>query len=324
MKKILITGGAGYIGSHTNKLFYEQGYETIVLDNLVYGHEGFVKWGEFVKGDLNDLELLEQLFVKNDIDLVIHFAAYAYVGESVKEPSKYYRNNVVNTINLLETMRRYNCNKIVFSSTCSTYGVPDVIPITESMPQNPINPYGSSKLMIERIISDYASAYNLQFVILRYFNAAGADPVGEIGEWHEPETHLIPLVLDVAAGIRESIHIYGADYSTKDGSCIRDYIHVSDLAQAHLLSYRYLQKNGANDFFNLGNGSGSSVFEIIEAAEKVTGCVINKKIVSRRLGDPAILIADSTKVKSVLKWSPQYSSIETIIEHAWNWKNIMK
>ena len=240
---ILVCGGAGYIGSHVNKELNRRGYETVVLDNLVYGHREAVKWGTFILGDLKNLDEIEAVFRTNPIDAVFHFAAYAYVGESVIDPEKYYFNNVANTLNLLHAMRTYGCDKIVFSSTCATYGEPEKVPITENMSQRPINPYGASKLMIERILKDYGNAYGLKYAILRYFNAAGADPEGEIGEDHDPETHLIPLVLDAAAGKRPDIKAFGTDYPTRDGSCIRDYIHVTDLAEkATALTWETLRK----------------------------------------------------------------------------------
>ena len=241
---ILVVGGAGYIGSHINKRLYQKGCETVVFDNLVYGHREAVRWGILETGDLSDTERLEEIFEKYNIDMVFHFAAYAYVGESVTEPSKYYNNNVANTLHLLDTMVKYHVKTIVFSSTCATYGIPADMPVTEDMEQKPINPYGASKLMIERILSDYHKAYGLNYCCLRYFNAAGADPEGEIGESHNPETHLIPLILAAAAGDREAVKVFGTDYPTRDGSCIRDYIHVTDLADAHLLAMDYLQRGG--------------------------------------------------------------------------------
>lgn len=258
---VLVCGGAGYIGSHVNKQLNKEGYETVVFDNLIYGHRDAVKWGHFVQGDLKNIDEIEAVFQKYSIEAVFHFAAYAYVGESVKEPEKYYYNNVANTLNLLHVMKKYGCNKIIFSSTCATYGEPERVPITEDMQQSPINPYGASKLMVETIFQDYSKAYDLKFVVLRYFNAAGADPEGEIGESHIPETHLIPLVLDAASGKRQDIKVFGTDYDTPDGSCIRDYIHVYDLATAHLLALHYLEEGKESNFFNLGNALGTSVLE---------------------------------------------------------------
>lgn len=319
MGKILVCGGAGYIGSHINKELNKLGYETVVIDNLVYGHRESVKWGKFVEGDLSNIGQVKDVFKENDIDAVFQFAAYAYVRESMGDPEKYYYNNVVNTLNLLKVMREYGCNRIVFSSTCATYGVPLQNPITEDMPQKPINPYGATKLMVERIFKDYHAAYGLQFVVLRYFNAAGADPDGEIGESHTPETHIIPLVLDAASGIRPNVKVFGTDYDTRDGSCIRDYIHVSDLADAHAKALKYLEKGGGSDFFNLGNSVGSSVLEVVESAKRITGkgiCVIKA---GRRPGDPPILVGSSEKARRVLGWNPKYGDIDTIIGHAWRW-----
>lgn len=316
---ILICGGAGYIGSHVNKQLHKEGYETVVFDNLVYGHREAVKWGCFEQGDLKNPEDIENVFRKYPIEAVFHFAAYAYVGVSVTEPEKYYYNNVVNTLNLLGVMRKYGCRKIIFSSTCATYGEPQRLPLTEDMEQRPINPYGMTKLMVEKIFQDYYNAYGLQFVVLRYFNAAGADPDGEIGESHQPETHIIPLVLDAAGGCREDIKVFGTDYDTPDGSCIRDYIHVYDLATAHLLSLHYLEQGGESDFFNLGNEQGVSVLEVIEAAKNVTGREFKVTLAGRRAGDPARLVGSSEKAGRVLGWKPVYGDIHTIVEHAWRW-----
>ena len=316
---ILVCGGAGYIGSHINKRLNKEGYDTVVFDNLVYGHREAVKWGEFIKGDLANLTDIETVFQKHPIDAVFHFAAYAYVGESVEDPEKYYYNNVANTLNLLKVMRKYGCNRVIFSSTCATYGEPDHVPITEDMPQNPINPYGMTKLTVERIFRDYQKAYGLQFAVLRYFNAAGADPEGELGESHDPETHIIPLVLDAASGKREDIKVFGTDYDTPDGSCIRDYIHVSDLADAHLLALHYLEEGNPGDFFNLGNSIGTSVLEVVESVRQVTGKEFTVTLAGRRLGDPAKLVGSSEKARRVLGWKPQYGDIDTIVRHAWNW-----
>lgn len=316
---VLVCGGAGYIGSHINKQLHKEGYETIVFDSLVYGHREAVKWGSFVKGDLGNVEEIEEVFRQHSIEAVFHFAAYAYVGESVTEPEKYYYNNVVNTLNLLQVMKKYGCKKIIFSSTCATYGEPERVPITEDMPQKPINPYGATKLMMERIFKDYHRAYGLEFVVLRYFNAAGADPEGEIGESHQPETHLIPLVLDAAAGKREDIKVFGTDYDTPDGSCVRDYIHVYDLATAHLLALHYLEKGFESDFFNLGNEKGTSVLEVIESVKRVTGRKFKVTTAQRRPGDPAKLVGSSEKARRVLGWKPVYGDIDLIVEHAWKW-----
>lgn len=316
---ILVCGGAGYIGSHINKQLTKEGYETVVFDNLVYGHKEAVKWGHFVQGDLKNIEDIERVFQQYNIEAVFHFAAYAYVGESVQEPEKYYYNNVAHTLNLLHVMKKYGCKKIIFSSTCATYGEPKSVPITEDMPQNPINPYGATKLMVERIFQDYEKAYGMQFVVLRYFNAAGADPEGEIGESHNPETHIIPLVLDAASGKRPDIKVFGTDYDTPDGSCIRDYIHVTDLASAHLLALHHLEKNGKSDFFNLGNTVGTSVLEVVNSVKKVTGKNFTVTLADRRPGDPAKLVGSSAKARKVLGWKPIYGDIDVIVEHAWKW-----
>lgn len=316
---ILVCGGAGYIGSHINKQLNKEGYETVVLDNLVYGHQEAVKWGTFVNGDLADTAAIEAVFSAYKIEAVFHFAAYAYVGESVTEPEKYYTNNVVNTLNLLNVMKRHGCNRIIFSSTCATYGEPENVPITEDMLQNPINPYGMTKLMVEKIFKDYQKAYGLQFVVLRYFNAAGADPDGEIGESHNPETHIIPLVLDAASGKREDIKVFGTDYDTPDGSCIRDYIHVTDLADAHLRALHFLEEGNQGDFFNLGNTVGTSVLEVIESVKRVTGKTFKVILSDRRAGDPAKLVGSSDKARRVLGWKPKYGDIDTIVNHAWQW-----
>lgn len=317
---VLICGGAGYIGSHVNQCFSRNGRDTVVFDNLVYGHREAVKWGRFIKGDLADREALESVFSQYAIDAVIHLAAYAYVGESVIEPQKYYINNVANTLNLLSVMRKFGCGRLVFSSTCATYGEPERLPITEDMPQNPVNPYGRTKLMAEQIFRDYEKAYGMKFAVLRYFNAAGADPEGNIGESHDPETHLIPLVLLAAAGKRKEVSVFGTDYDTPDGSCIRDYIHVSDLARAHLLALAYLEKEEKSCFLNLGNERGTSVFEVIAAAKKVTGKDFPIRKCPRRPGDPAKLVGSSRLAGDLLGWEPRYPDIETIVEHAWNWQ----
>ncbi len=319
---ILVTGGAGYIGSHTVLALKQAGYEVLILDNLVYGHRDLVEQVlkvELIKGDTNDRDLLDKLFKSRNIAAVMHFSAYAYVGESVSNPAKYYRNNVIGTITLLEAMLAASVKNFVFSSTCATYGVPEVVPIPEDHPQNPINPYGATKLMVERILSDFNEAYDFKSVRFRYFNAAGADPEGNLGEDHNPETHLIPLVLQTALGKRESISIFGTDYPTDDGTCVRDYIHVSDLADAHVLGLEYLLKGGDSTFFNLGNGNGFSVKEIIEAARLITGKDIKAVECDRRPGDPPALIGSGEKARKILGWQPQYTSIKDIMTHAWEW-----
>ncbi|QMS87122.1 UDP-glucose 4-epimerase GalE [Nostoc edaphicum CCNP1411] len=319
---ILVTGGAGYIGSHTVLALKQAGYNVVILDNLVYGHRELVEKVlevELIVGDTGDRALLDDIFKTHDISAVMHFSAYAYVGESVTDPAKYYRNNVLGTFTLLEAMLAASVKKFVFSSTCATYGVPEFVPIPETHPQNPINPYGATKLMVERILSDFDVAYGFQSVRFRYFNAAGANPNGLLGEDHNPETHLIPLVLMTALGKRESISIFGTDYPTPDGTCIRDYIHVNDLADAHILGLEYLLKGGDSEVFNLGNGSGFSVREVIAAAQQITGISIPVEERDRRPGDPPILIGTSEKARTILGWQPQYLSIQDIVTHAWQW-----
>lgn len=318
--KVLVVGGAGYIGSHVNKMLNKRGYSTVVFDNLVYGHRVFAKWGEFVLGDLGNIEQIRLCFRKYKFDAVMHFSAFAYVGESVKDPSKYYLNNVSNTLNLLQVMIENGVNSFIFSSTCATYGIPTKIPIPEDHPQNPINPYGWSKLMVEQIIRDYEKAYGIKYIILRYFNAAGADPEGEIGELHIPETHLIPLALRSALGVEESLKIFGVDYPTPDGTCIRDYIHVNDIAEAHILALEYLLNHGKSDVFNLGNTKGFSVMEIVRKVEEITGMRVKTVQWQRREGDPPVLIGSSEKARKVLGWNPVWSDIDTIIKTAWNWE----
>jgi UDP-glucose 4-epimerase len=318
---ILVTGGAGYIGSHAVKALQAADYQVLVLDNLVYGHRDIIQTlgVELIIGDTTDRLLLDKLFSDRDISAVMHFAAYAYVGESVSQPDKYYRNNVVGTLVLLEAMIAANIKTFVFSSTCASYGVPQQIPITEEHPQAPINPYGATKLMVERILQDFDVAYGLKSVIFRYFNAAGADPFGVIGEDHDPETHLIPLVLQAALGKRESITVYGSDYPTPDGTCIRDYIHVSDLADAHVLGLQYLLDGNHSEIFNLGNGNGFSVQQVIDAAREITGKPINVVMGDRRAGDPPALVGSSDKARKFLNWQPQYADLNLILQHAWAW-----
>ena len=319
---ILITGGAGYIGSHAVKALEERGFQTIVLDSLVYGHRDLIETNlkaKLVAGDINDRAFLDRLFSTTKIDAVMHFAAFAYVGESVTDPAKYYRNNVVGTLTLLDAMREHGVTNFVFSSTCATYGNPQSIPITEDHPQQPINPYGAGKLAIERVLQDYDPAYGLKSVIFRYFNAAGADPDGLFGEDHNPETHLIPLILQAAAGKRASISVFGTDYDTPDGTCIRDYIHVTDLAQAHVLGLEYLLEHQTSQIFNLGNGNGFSVKEVVDTARQVTGKEIAIEECPRRVGDPAVLIGSSTKARQMLGWEPKYADLNAIVKHAWNW-----
>lgn len=318
--KVLVLGGAGYIGSHTVKALCEENIDVVVADNLVTGHiEAVDSRAKFYKGDIRDINFLDDLFSKEKIDAVIHFAAYSLVGESVTDPLKYYDNNLCGTKVLLESMVKNNVDKIVFSSTAATYGEPENIPILESDRTEPTNPYGETKLSMEKMFKWTANAHGLRFVSLRYFNACGADESGKIGEVHNPETHLIPIILQVPNGQREFVSIFGNDYPTKDGTCIRDYIHVTDLAQAHILAVKYLMNGGNSDIFNLGNGVGFSVREVIETARKVTGHPIPVKDVERRAGDPAQLIASSEKAKKVLGWKPEHDSLEEIIASAWNW-----
>ncbi len=319
---ILVTGGAGYIGSHAVLALQAAGYEVVILDNLVYGHRDLVEQVlkvELIQGNTQDRELLDQIFATRRIVAVMHFAAYAYVGESVQDPAKYYRNNFVGTLTLLEAMVAAGIDQLVFSSTCATYGVPERIPIPEFHPQQPINPYGWSKLMVEQMLQDFDRAYQLRSVSFRYFNAAGADPEGRLGEDHNPETHLIPLVLMTALQRRPSISIFGNDYETPDGTCIRDYIHVTDLAEAHVLGLDYLRQGGSTTAFNLGNGQGFSVQTVIETARRVTGCPIPATIAPRRPGDPPLLVGSSAQAQSILSWQPRYADLSTILSHAWQW-----
>lgn len=319
---ILVTGGAGYIGSHAVLALQQAGYEVIVLDNLVYGHREIaedVLKVELIVGDTNDRSLLDNLFASRNIAAVMHFAAYAYVGESVTDPAKYYHNNFVGTLTLLEAMLAASVKTFVFSSTCATYGVPTTVPIPEDHPQDPINPYGATKLMIERVLKDFNAAYDFKSVCFRYFNAAGADPEGRLGEDHNPETHILPLVLLTALGQRESVSIFGTDYPTPDGTCIRDYIHVTDLAQAHVLGLEYLLNGGEATIFNLGNGNGFSVREVIETARQITGREIQAIECERRPGDPPALVGSSDRARKILGWNPQYADLSQIISHAWNW-----
>lgn len=319
MKNILVVGGAGYIGSHMAKYLSKNGYKPIVLDNLVCGHRRAVKYGPFFEGSMNDPSLLEKIFSDYPISAVMHFAAFCYVGESIEQPAKYYRNNVANTLALLEAMVERNVSNFIFSSSCASYGEPAKIPITEDHPQKPISPYGRTKLMVEQILDDFRQSYGLESVCLRYFNAAGADPDGELGEDHNPETHLIPLVLKTALGQRPHIDIFGGDYPTPDGTCIRDYIHIEDLAQAHLLALERLLAGLSGGQYNLGNAKGYSVKQVIETARRVTGKEIPAKVVERRPGDPAVLISSSEKAIKDLAWRPQFPELETIMETAWAW-----
>lgn len=318
-KSILVTGGAGYIGSHACKALSKAGYLPVAYDNLSYGHEWAVKWGPLERGDISDAARLTAVMKKYRPIAVMHFAAFAYVGESISNPRNYYRNNVAGSLSLIETAIDCGIDKFVFSSTCATYGVPERLPITEETRQEPINPYGISKLTVEHMLSDFGAAYGLKSIALRYFNAAGADPDGEIGEDHDPETHLIPLVLDAAIGKRDAITIFGTDYNTPDGTCIRDYVHVTDLARAHVAALRLLEAGADSDAFNLGNGQGYSVREVIDTAEKVCARPIPIMIGDRRTGDPAALVSDASRARHILDWKPEMAELEDIIKTAWAW-----
>jgi len=315
---ILVTGGAGYIGSHCCRILNERGYNVVVLDNMVKGHPEAVKGFKVYNGDIADASVTDRVFTENKIDCVMHFAAFSLVGESMKEPYMYYQNNVSGTLELLNAMVRNGVKRIVFSSTAATFGEPEKMPITETTAQNPINTYGDTKLAIEHMLKRFGDAYGLQSVILRYFNVAGAHDSGEIGEDHTPETHLIPIILQVANGKREKISIFGDDYPTSDGTCVRDYIHVCDLINAHILAYEYMAKTGESNNFNLGTGGGYSNKEILETARRVTGHPIPSEIAPRRPGDPPALVASSAKAESILGWKRQYG-IEEIIATAWKW-----
>jgi UDP-glucose 4-epimerase len=316
--RVLVTGGAGYIGSHAVRLFERAGHDVWVYDNLSLGHRSAVPQDRLVEGQLTDRPRVIEALSSKGIEAVMHFAAFAAVGESVADPAKYYQNNVVASLHLLEAMRAADVKQIVFSSTTAIYGIPERVPITEEEPQKPINPYGFAKLVIERALADYAAAYGLSYVTLRYFNAAGASPDGDLGEDHEPETHLIPIALQVALGQREQVTIFGDDYSTPDGTCIRDYIHVDDVGAAHVLALAHL-KPGQGLQLNLGTGRGHSVREVIAACRRVTGHAIPEVVGPRRPGDPAELVADSGRALRTMKWQPRYPDIETIVRTAWKW-----
>ena len=319
MKKTLITGGAGYIGSHAAKVLTSLGREVVVLDSLVAGHRDFLKWGEFEEGDLADTRFLKDVFSRHDIGEVLHFAAFIAVGESVQKPDMYYGNNVRNTLNLLDAMLEADVRRLVFSSTAAVYGEPVNDVIAEDHPLSPLSPYAWSKRMIEQILADYDHAYGLKHVCLRYFNAAGADPAGEVGERHQPETHLIPLILHAALGLRDNITIFGTDYPTPDGTCLRDYIHVTDLADAHVKALEFLEAGGASRAFNLGNGNGFSVREIIDVAREVSGHDISVTESERRPGDSPALVASASAARDVLEWKPQFFDVRDIVRTAWNW-----
>lgn len=319
-RKILVTGGAGYIGSHTCKALARRGYQPVVFDSLENGHRGAVKWGDFESGDLLEPAGLGRVFERHGVAAVVHFAAYAYVGESVLAPAAYYRNNVVGSMNLLDAMRSSGVEAVVFSSTCATYGVPRRTPISEDQSQQPINPYGRSKLMIEQLLEDYCRAYGMRACSLRYFNAAGADPDGEIGEVHDPEPHLIPNVLWAGMGKQDRLKVFGGDYPTPDGTCIRDFVHVADLAEAHCLAIEYLFDNPGNHAFNLGSEQGHSVMDVIRAAESHIGLPVPYRMEPRRPGDPPVLVADSAKAERELGWRRNHSSIGEILDTAWQWE----
>lgn len=319
---ILVTGGAGYIGSHAVLALQKEGYQVIVLDNLSYGHPELIKdrlQAELLVADISDRAFLDNLFATRQIDAVMHFAAFIAVGESVQEPAKYYRNNVVGTLTLLEAMIAANIKKFVFSSTCAVYGMPKEVPMTENHPIGPLSPYAASKRMVEQMLGDFDEAYGLKSVIFRYFNASGAEPSGLLGEDHDPETHLIPLALLTTLKKREFLSIFGTDYETPDGTAVRDYIHICDLADAHILGLEYLLEGGESNLFNLGNGNGFSVREVIETTKKITGLPLLVKEGDRRAGDAPILVGSSEKAQKILDWKPQYADLEKIITHAWQW-----
>jgi len=318
--RILVVGGAGYIGSHMVKRLLEHGHAPVTLDDLSTGHRDAVLGGAFEQGSLADTERLDELLRRHRFDAVMHFASFIQVGESVRAPGKYYRNNVVNTLNLLDAMVRHDVRRFVFSSSAAVYGEPERVPIDESHPKRPVNPYGRTKWMVEQALEDYDRAHGLRSVSLRYFNAAGADPSGALGERHEPESHLIPLVLQAASGRRAQVEVYGRDYPTADGTCVRDYIHVADLCAAHLLALDHLDRTDASAAFNLGNGAGFSVQQVIDAAQAVTGKRLNVVDRPRRDGDAAVLVADAALARRVLGWQPQYADLDTILRHAWQWE----
>jgi UDP-glucose 4-epimerase len=322
--KLLVVGGAGYIGSHMVKYLSQMGHNVTTLDNLSTGYQDAVKYGQFIEGDIADTASLNLIFSETQFDAVMHFASNIEVGESVIAPGKYYKNNFSNTLNLLDAMVRHNVKKFIFSSTAAIFGEPSSDLIDENHSKNPINPYGKSKLMVEQALEDYELAHGLESVCLRYFNAAGADIDGELGERHSPETHLIPLILQAASGRRDAIRIFGSDYNTIDGSCVRDYIHVLDLCSAHLLALNKLSQGSGSKRYNLGNGSGFSVIEVINAAKLITKKDFKVIHADKRIGDPATLVADSTLAKSDLGWAPKYADLKTILAHAWVWEKYLK
>ncbi|KPF68683.1 UDP-galactose-4-epimerase [beta proteobacterium AAP99] len=317
MKKVLIAGGAGYIGSHMVKWLSQRGLQTVTVDNLSSGHRDAVQFGEFIQLDLADRDALRALFASHHFDAVMHFASSIQVGESVQKPSLYYANNVVNTLILLDEMRAAGVNRFIFSSTAATFGEPKYTPIDEKHPQQPLSPYGRSKLMVEQILEDYERAYGLRSVCLRYFNAAGADPAAELGERHDPETHLIPIALEVAGDLRPQLSVFGTDYDTPDGTCIRDYVHIVDLCQAHGLALDRLLDGKGSGRYNLGNGQGFSVRQVIGCVEQVCGRKLKVAYGDRRAGDPAVLVADATLARQGLGWVPEYADLGQIVSHAW-------
>lgn len=320
VRPVLVTGGAGYVGSHACKRLAAAGYTPVTLDSLENGHRRLVRWGPLEVGDLRDADRVNAVVGHYAPVAVLHFAAYAYVGESMRDPGRYYRNNVGGTVNLLDAMVDHGVERLVFSSTCATFGTPDRVPITENHPQSPINPYGASKLMVERILRDYDQIHGLRSIALRYFNAAGADPDGETGERHLPETHLIPLAMDAALGEGPPLEVYGDDYPTADGSCVRDYVHVSDLADAHVGALTHLEAGSHSTAFNLGTGTGSSVFEVLDQVRTTTGRDLEVHIRGRREGDPAELVADAGRASEGLGWRPRRSKLADIVGDAWQWR----
>jgi UDP-glucose 4-epimerase len=316
--RVLVVGGAGYIGSHMVSLLGSQGCDVVTLDNLSTGYKDSVMYGEFIQGSCGDRSLIDSI-LRSGVDAVMHFASFSQVGSSVTEPSAYYQNNLVNTLTLLDAMRDNGIDKFIFSSSAATYGEPQCCPIDESHRQHPINPYGRTKLMVEQALADYNVAYGIRYVCLRYFNAAGADEHGRLGERHMPETHLIPLILQAALGLREYVEVFGRDYDTPDGTCIRDYVHVQDLCDAHQLALDALMRGEASQMYNLGSGRGFSVQEVIKTAERVTNCKVEIRDSGRRIGDPARLVADPSLIKKRLGWNPRFLRLETMIEHAWGY-----
>ncbi len=318
--KVLVVGGAGYVGSHMVQVLLDAGHVPVTFDSLVTGYRDAVPGGHFVHADLGDGKALDAVFAEHRIDVVMHFASFIQVGESVKAPGKYYHNNFSNTLALLDAMVKAGVGRFIFSSTAAIFGEPEYVPLDERHPQRPINPYGMSKQMVERALADYDRAHGLRSVCLRYFNAAGAHPNGRLGERHEPESHLIPLLLQVASGRRNHISVFGRDYDTPDGTCIRDYIHILDLCQAHMLAVQWLMQGGASAQFNLGNGSGFSVLDVLNSVERITGRKVKVIDAPRREGDPARLVADSRLIRERLGWKPEYADIDVMVRHAWQWE----